>query len=184
MENQAPGTTLYQRVAALLTARHETLACIDVGLGGQVSAALTAVPGSSAFYLGAYILTAERSAWPKTVASRALRQGERTHLQAQLCALATIAQEDFGAVWGLAIAGTSATGHVAKDSADSIPPATTVRHTNPASIGIALRSPSDTVTHAQTELPAAGAEPGTGGLVQYVLRQLAAGLAQEHEDPT
>ncbi len=45
-------SSLAQRVASELTLRGETLAVVEASSGGRVSAALTAIPGSSRWFLG------------------------------------------------------------------------------------------------------------------------------------
>jgi nicotinamide-nucleotide amidase len=42
-------------IAAILTERGQTLAVVEASAGGRLSAALTAIPGSSAWFLGAAI---------------------------------------------------------------------------------------------------------------------------------
>ena len=42
-------------IAAILTERGQTLAAVEASAGGRLSAALTAIPGSSAWFLGAAI---------------------------------------------------------------------------------------------------------------------------------
>jgi nicotinamide-nucleotide amidase len=47
---------LARRIAAALTERRQTVAVAEASAGGRLSAALTAVPGSSAWFLGAAIV--------------------------------------------------------------------------------------------------------------------------------
>lgn len=49
-------TDLVQRIAARLTAAHETLAVAESSSGGLVSACLLSVPGASSFFVGGAVL--------------------------------------------------------------------------------------------------------------------------------
>ena len=98
-----PMGMLHRHIAARLTSRNETLACVEIGSGGQVSSFLTSEPGSSAFFAGALILTADASVWPRSIMGRCgWRQNPIESLD-RLCGLAAIAQSEFGADWGLAV---------------------------------------------------------------------------------
>jgi nicotinamide-nucleotide amidase len=52
---------LAERVAALLTARGETIAIAESSAGGLISAALLAVPGASKFYVGGAVVYTARA---------------------------------------------------------------------------------------------------------------------------
>ncbi len=47
---------LAKRIASLLKARGETLAVAESSTGGLISAALVAVPGASAYFLGGAVV--------------------------------------------------------------------------------------------------------------------------------
>src|SRR5947207_13789418 len=47
---------LAQRIARMLQARQHTLAVVESSAGGLINAALVAVPGASAYYLGGCIV--------------------------------------------------------------------------------------------------------------------------------
>ena len=140
---------LHRRTATCLTTRHETLACVEIGSGGQVSRSLTSEPGSSAFFAGSLIFPADSAPWPQAITGdgswRAAPPGSHT----RLAGLAGTAQAAFDADWGLA---------VERQPANS-----------QTSFSIALRPPdgnavSDTVFLAQD-----AAQPGEARLVECVL---------------
>ena len=98
-----PMGMLHRHIAAGLTSRNETLACVEIGSGGQVSSFLTSEPGSSAFFAGAMILTADASVWPQSIMGRCGWRHDPLESLDRLCGLAAIAQSEFGADWGLAV---------------------------------------------------------------------------------
>ncbi|HEY7665661.1 MAG TPA: CinA family protein [Xanthobacteraceae bacterium] len=94
-------------VARLLKARSETIAVAESSTGGLVSAALLAVPGASAYFLGgAVVYTA--------VARRVLLDlpditalGMRASTEAYARLLAQTARQRFAATWALAESGAT-----------------------------------------------------------------------------
>lgn len=94
---------LLRRIAQCLSDRDETLACVEIGSGGHVTRSLTSEPGSSAFFGGSLILSADAAHWP-----RSLRRDDRGNPEGpgsipRLQGLAVAAQEEFGADWALAV---------------------------------------------------------------------------------
>ena len=87
-----PMGMLHRHIAAGLTSRNETLACVEIGSGGQVSSFLTSEPGSSAFFAGALILTADASVWPQSIMGRCGWRHDPLESLDRLCELAAIAQ--------------------------------------------------------------------------------------------
>ncbi|HZQ71655.1 MAG TPA: CinA family protein [Burkholderiales bacterium] len=96
-----------ERVGALLKARKETVAVLESAAGGLLSAALLAVPGASAYFLGGQVIYT-RQAW------RALRDysdellaGARPATEAHALLRARLAHERFGATWGVGETGAA-----------------------------------------------------------------------------
>ena len=145
---------LRRRIGARLAARQETLACVEIGSGGLVSQAFTAEAGSSAFYKGALILTADAAAWPRALTGDGGWQTEPPGSPARLRGLAALAQAAFGADWGLAVewerAPRAGTLHLA--------------------------------TNATAPLTTATVESSAARLVAFVLERVNARLAEQREE--
>jgi PncC family amidohydrolase len=100
-------STLAAAVAELLKERKHTLAIAESSAGGLINAALVAVPGASAYYLGGCIIY--------TVASRsgllALRKedtaGMRSASEPYAQLVARRVREKLGATWGLCETGAA-----------------------------------------------------------------------------
>jgi len=95
-----------EKVAALLKARGETIAIAESSTGGLISAALLAVPGASAYFLGGavvYTLAARRG----LLGIGELPQGMRASTEAYALLLARTARERMGAAWALSETGAS-----------------------------------------------------------------------------
>jgi len=94
------------KLGALLKARGETIAIAESSTGGLISAALLAVPGASAYFLGGavvYTLASRRG----LMAIGELPQGMRASTEAYALLLARTAKERMGASWALAETGAS-----------------------------------------------------------------------------
>jgi PncC family amidohydrolase len=98
---------LAQDVAARLVARKETVAVTESSTGGLISAALLAVPGASAYFLGGAVVYTRQ-------ARRALldipdRQmiGIRSASEPYAQLIARTVRQRHGATWGLAETGAS-----------------------------------------------------------------------------
>ena len=96
-----------EKVAALLKQRKETVAVAESSAGGLIAAALLAVPGASAYFLGGAVLYT-RAAW------RALRDfedeqfaGTRPATEANAQIRARLIRERFGADWGIGETGAA-----------------------------------------------------------------------------
>jgi PncC family amidohydrolase len=94
-------------VAALLRARHETVAVAESAAGGLISAALLAVPGASDYYRGGGVIYTQ-------VARRTLLglgddavRGMRSSTEAYAQAKARAVRERLGVAWGLAETGAA-----------------------------------------------------------------------------
>ncbi len=96
-----------ETVAALLKQRKETVAVAESSAGGLIAAALLAVPGASAYFLGGAVLYT-RASW------RALRDfqdeqfaGTRPATEANAQIRARLIRERFGADWGIGETGAA-----------------------------------------------------------------------------
>jgi nicotinamide-nucleotide amidase len=96
-----------EKVAVLLKKRQETVAVAESSAGGLIAAALLAVPGASAYFLGGAVLYT-RVAW------RALRDfddelfaGTRPATEANALIRAHIIRERFTADWGIGETGAA-----------------------------------------------------------------------------
>ncbi len=93
-----------ERVARALAARRETVAVAESSAGGLISAALLAVPGASAYFLGGGIVY--------TAASRMVlldmpREAIRRSSEGAVLDLAHAVRTRLNAVWGLAESGAA-----------------------------------------------------------------------------
>jgi PncC family amidohydrolase len=96
-----------EKVAALLKARKQTIAVAESSAGGLISAALLAVPGASAYFLGGGVYYT-RNAW-QTLKDFDERQfaGTRPATEANALARARIIRARFGADWGVGETGAA-----------------------------------------------------------------------------
>ncbi len=109
--------TLAAQVAERLIARRQTLAVSESSTGGLISAALLAVPGASAFYVGGAIIytAAAREALFALNEEKLVGLRSATIPMAEL--LAETVRTRLGTVWGLAE--TGATGPTANPYGDA-----------------------------------------------------------------
>ena len=111
-------TALGSNVGRLLKERGETLAVAESSAGGLINAALVAVPGASAYYLGGGIVytATGRAALLGITAQDMAHTRSSTEPFAQL--LAQRVRANLGATWGLSETGASGpTGNRYGDSA-------------------------------------------------------------------
>ena len=107
-----------ERVAALLKARGETLAVAESSAGGLLSAALLAVPGASAFFLGGAVVYTRQARSALLGLSDAALAGLRPLTEPYALLVARTVRERFSADWGLAETGaTGPTGNRYGDAA-------------------------------------------------------------------
>lgn len=93
--------------AARLVARKETLAVSESSAGGLISAALVAVPGASAFYVGGGVIYTPRSRAVLAGIAKEALSGMRSASEPYARLLAARARERLGTSWGLAETGAS-----------------------------------------------------------------------------
>jgi nicotinamide-nucleotide amidase len=94
-------------VAALLKARGETLAIAESSAGGLISAALLAVPGASAFYLGGAIIYTRQARRALLDITEETLAGIRPASEPYALLLARTVRQRFSAGWGLAETGAT-----------------------------------------------------------------------------
>ena len=95
------------RIAALLVKRKETLAVAESSAGGLINAALVAVPGASAYYLGGCIVYTEASRVGLLAIGKEEMKGKRSASEPYAELAARRVREKLGATWGLCETGAS-----------------------------------------------------------------------------
>jgi PncC family amidohydrolase len=109
---------LAEQVAMLLKARPETIAVAESSTGGLVSAALLAVPGASAYFLGGAVVYTRKARELLMDLPREAVAGMRSASEPYALLLARTASQRFSASWGLAETGAAGpTGNSYGDSA-------------------------------------------------------------------
>ena len=93
-------------LAPRLTQRRHTLAVAESSAGGLISAALLAVPGASAYFVGGAVVYTQL-ARSGLVGIEALEPGMRASTEPYALLLARTARERLDATWGLAETGAS-----------------------------------------------------------------------------
>ena len=104
---QADLGALAREVARLLTQRRETLAVAESSAGGLINAALVAVPGASAYYLGGAVIYTAASREGLLGLRPADIEGLRSATEPMARLLARRVREKLGAAWGLAETGAA-----------------------------------------------------------------------------
>jgi PncC family amidohydrolase len=98
---------LAERAAAALRARGDTLAVAESSSGGLISAALLAVPGASAYFLGGAVVYTGKARMSLLGLPREAVAGMRSASEPYALLLARTARENFGATWGLSETGAA-----------------------------------------------------------------------------
>lgn len=99
--------TLAARIAEKLIARREKIAVSESSSGGLISAALLAVPGASAFYLGGAVVYTARARAALVGIERADVDGMRSASEPYAQLLARRTRELLRADWGIAETGAA-----------------------------------------------------------------------------
>jgi PncC family amidohydrolase len=94
-------------VAKLLMARRQTLAVAESSTGGLISAALLAVPGASAFYLGGGVIYTPRARHRLLDLKREDVRGLKSASEPYAALLAQTVRRRFSANWGISETGAS-----------------------------------------------------------------------------
>jgi nicotinamide-nucleotide amidase len=106
------------RAGALLKSRGETIAVAESSAGGLVSAALLAVPGASAYFLGGTVVYTRAAREVLLAIPAAKLEGVRAATEPYAALLAEGARQRLGTVWGLGETGaTGPTGNRYGDAA-------------------------------------------------------------------
>ena len=130
---------LAETIAQRLIARRETIAIAESSTGGLVSAALLAVPGASAYFLGGAVVYTKSARAALLGIGDADMQGFRPATETYALLLAGRMRERHGAVWALGETGaTGPTGNRYGDPAGH----TCIGVVGPAERAVTLRTGS------------------------------------------
>jgi len=103
----APLAELAATVAALLKEKRHTIAVAESSAGGLINAALVAVPGASAYYLGGGVIYTVHAREHIAGLTRDDVKGMRSASEPYAKLLARRVREKVGATWGLSETGAS-----------------------------------------------------------------------------
>ncbi len=98
---------LAEQVAGRLTERRETIAVAESSTGGLISAALLAVPGASAYFLGGAVVYTRQARASLVAIDDAAMAGLRASSEPYAALLARTVRERHGATWGLSETGAA-----------------------------------------------------------------------------
>jgi nicotinamide-nucleotide amidase len=113
-----PTITLAEKIAARLIERRETIAVAESSTGGLIAAALLAVPGASAYFVGGAVVYTKVARVALLGIGDADMQGLRPATEAYSLLVARRVRERHGATWGLGESGaTGPTGNRYGDAA-------------------------------------------------------------------
>ncbi|MBI3676610.1 MAG: CinA family protein [Proteobacteria bacterium] len=98
---------LAERIAARLKERKETIAVAESSSGGLISAALLAVPGASAYFLGGGVIYTGRALKQLLGVEREQLSGMRSSSEPYALFLARTVRERFRCSWGLSETGAA-----------------------------------------------------------------------------
>ena len=96
-----------ERIAAVLKARRETVAVGESSTGGLIAAALLAVPGASAYFLGGAVIYTARARRTLLGIDDAAMAGLRSASEPYARLLARTVRERHRATWGLSETGAA-----------------------------------------------------------------------------
>jgi nicotinamide-nucleotide amidase len=94
-------------LAALLTARRETIAVGESSAGGLIAASLLSVPGASAYFLGGAVIYTREARRALVGITDEQMHGLRSSSEPYATLLAVTVREKHGAVWGLSETGAA-----------------------------------------------------------------------------
>ena len=98
---------LAEQVATLLKKRKETIAVAESSAGGLISAALLAVPGASAYFLGGAVVYTRQARQVLLDIPDSAVQGMRSSSEPYAALLARTVRRRYSATWGLAETGAA-----------------------------------------------------------------------------
>jgi len=131
---------LAETLAAELKARGQTVAVAESSAGGLISAALLAVPGASAYFLGGAVVYTGKARMALLGLRREDVAGMRSSSEPYAVLLAKTVRENFGADWGLSETGAAGpTGNPYGDAAGH----TCVAVSGPTEMAFTLETASD-----------------------------------------
>jgi PncC family amidohydrolase len=104
LETLAP---LAERLAERLKASEQSVAVAESSAGGLISAALLAVPGASAYFLGGAVVYTGRARMRLLDIPREAVAGMRSASEPYALLLARTVREQFAATWGLSETGAA-----------------------------------------------------------------------------
>jgi nicotinamide-nucleotide amidase len=109
---------LAEQIGQLLTARKETIAIAESSAGGLISAALLAVPGASAYFLGGAVVYTRTARSVLLDIPESALESIRPSTEPYALLLARTARARFGTTWSIAETGaTGPTGNRYGDAA-------------------------------------------------------------------
>jgi PncC family amidohydrolase len=109
---------LAEQIGQLLTARKETIAIAESSAGGLISAALLAVPGASAYFLGGAVVYTRTARSVLLDIPESALEGIRPSTEPYALLLARTARARFASTWSIAETGaTGPTGNRYGDAA-------------------------------------------------------------------
>lgn len=107
MSDLPPLATLAARVGATLKERGETVAVTESSAGGLVSAALLAIPGASAFFLGGAVVYTRRAGKALLGLTPADVAGMRGETEPYAALVANRVRQQLRTTWGIAESGAA-----------------------------------------------------------------------------
>src|SRR6266702_4562135 len=114
----ADGLSMAAGVGALLIARKQTVAVAESSAGGLISAALLAVPGASAYFLGGGVIYTQAARRALIRVPDEAMAGVRSSTEAYALLKARAVRDLLGTTWGLSETGaTGPTGNRYGDAA-------------------------------------------------------------------
>lgn len=102
-----PLNDLAEQIARRLKDRGETIAIAESSTGGLISAALLAVPGASAYFLGGAVIYTRQARRALVSIPDAAMAGMRSASEPYAALLAHTVREQHGATWGLSETGAT-----------------------------------------------------------------------------
>ena len=110
--------SIAEKISAVLTARKQTIVIAESSTGGLISAALLAVPGASAYFLGGAVVYTRQSRRALLDVPDAALDGIRPSTEPYALMMARSARDQFSSTWALAETGaTGPTGNRYGDAA-------------------------------------------------------------------
>ena len=99
--------SIAEKISAVLTERRQTIAIAESSTAGLISAALLAVPGASAYFLGGAVVYTRQSRRVLLDIPDAALDGMRPSTEAYALMMARTARERFSSTWALAETGAT-----------------------------------------------------------------------------